>query len=104
MLPGYNGAEDSLAEAERAEELQGAGDVLLPHDFINFHLTGIVGGVWRRFRHRAARRAGKEMVRAADRFHRQRSDDALPPLASSRRAFGLLRENLRQAWGLSKAR
>ena len=28
--------------------------------------------------------------------------DALPPLASSRRAFGLLRENLREAWGLSK--
>src|SRR4029453_11432162 len=29
--------------------------------------------------------------------------DCLPPVSSSRRALGLLRENLREAWGLEKS-
>ncbi len=76
---------------------------LLPHDFINFHLTGDRGMEF-------GDASGTALLDVREKkwceplieFIDPDLHDALPPLASSRRAFGLLRESLRQAWGLSK--
>jgi xylulokinase len=63
----FHRLENSLAQkAPRAENFARLANVLLPHDYLNFWLTGETrDGIWRRQRHGVARRAQTEMVAAA---------------------------------------
>jgi xylulokinase len=75
--------------------------VLLPHDYLNFHLTGV-----KRMEYGDASGTGLLNIRTRtwDRdlidFINPRLHDMLPPLGSSLARHGELREELRQRWGL----
>jgi xylulokinase len=78
--------------------------VLLPHDYINYFLSGE-----RTMEFGDASGTGLMDVRAREwcqpliDFIDPELTGALPALASSRNAIGLLRENLRVKWGLEKS-
>lgn len=78
--------------------------ILLPHDYINFYLTGE-----RVMEYGDASGTGlldvrtKEWSKPLMEFIDERVEECLPPLASSRRAIGLLKDDLREAWGLTKS-
>jgi xylulokinase len=75
--------------------------ILLPHDYINFHLTGI-----KRMEYGDASGTGlldvrrrvwsEPLIEAID----KRVSDMLPPVGSSLDRHGVLREDLRRRWGL----
>ncbi len=75
--------------------------VLLPHDYLNFHLTGV-----KRMEYGDASGTGllnirlREWQREFIDFIDPRLHDMLPPLGSSLERHGELREELRQRWGL----
>ena len=86
MLPGYTAPKILWLKQNEPKNYKALATVLLPHDYLNFYLTGERGdGIRRRHRHRAAGCAREEMVRAADRFHRPRSRRSA---AAARRARG----------------
>lgn len=103
MLPGYTAPKILWLKQNEPRHFKALATVLLPHDFLNFYLTGERG-----MECGDASGTGLLDVRAKKwceplvDFIDPDLPEALPPLASSRRAFGLLRENLREAWGLSK--
>lgn len=102
ILPGYTAPKILWLKQNEPKNYQALATVLLPHDYINFHLTGERG-----MEYGDASGTGLMDVRTKQwcepliDFIDPDLADALPPLASSRRAFGLLRENLRAEWGLS---
>ncbi len=75
--------------------------VLLPHDYLNFYLTGV-----KRMEYGDASGTGllnirtREWQREFIDFIDPRVNDMLPPLGSSLEQHGELREDLRQRWGL----
>jgi xylulokinase len=77
---------------------------LLPHDYLNFWLTGET-----RMEYGDASGTGlldvrtRKWCRPVMEFIDPTLEDKLPPLGSSRQAVGLLREGLRQQWGLKKS-
>lgn len=103
MLPGYTAPKILWLKQNEPKNYKALETVLLPHDYINFHLTGDRGMEY-------GDASGTALLDVRERkwceplieFIDSDLRDALPPLASSRRAFGLLREKLRQTWGLSK--
>lgn len=103
MLPGYTAPKILWLKQNEPKNYKALETVLLPHDYINFHLTGDRG-----MEYGDASGTGlldvreKKWCEPLIDFIDSDLHDALPSLASSRRAFGLLRENLREAWGLSK--
>lgn len=103
MLPGYTAPKILWLKQNEPRNYKSLATVLLPHDYLNFYLTGERG-----MEYGDASGTGlldvreKKWSEALIEFIDPNLIDALPPLASSRRAFGLLRENLREAWGLSK--
>ncbi len=103
ILPGYTAPKILWLKENEPRNYKALATVLLPHDYINFHLTGERG-----MEYGDASGTGlldireKKWCEPLIDFIDPDLLQALPPLASSRRAFGLLRENLRQAWGLSK--
>ena len=103
MLPGYTAPKILWLKQHEPKNYKALTTVLLPHDYINFHLTGERG-----MEYGDASGTGlldvreKKWCEPLIEFIDPDLADALPPLASSRRAFGLLRENHREAWGLSK--
>ena len=102
MLPGYTAPKILWLKQNEPKNYKALATVLLPHDYINFHLTGERG-----MEFGDASGTGLMDVRSKTwcdpliEFIDSDLADALPPIASSRRAFGLLRENLRAEWGLS---
>jgi xylulokinase len=78
--------------------------ILLPHDYLNFWLTGET-----RMEYGDASGTGlldvrtRKWCRPVMEFIDPTLEDKLPPLGSSRQAVGLLREGLRQQWGLKKS-
>jgi xylulokinase len=103
ILPGYTAPKILWLKQNEPKNYKVLETVLLPHDYINFHLTGDRG-----MEYGDASGTGLMDVRTKTwcepliDFIDPDLAGALPPLASSRRAFGLLRENLRAEWGLSK--
>ena len=103
MLPGYTAPKILWLKQNEPKNYKALATVLLPHDYINNYLTGERG-----MEYGDASGTGLMDVREKKwcepliEFIDPDLAEALPPLASSRRAFGLLRENLREAWGLSK--
>ncbi|HEV7867938.1 MAG TPA: xylulokinase [Chthoniobacteraceae bacterium] len=103
ILPGYTAPKILWLKQHEPKNYKALDTVLLPHDYINFHLTGDRG-----MEFGDASGTGlldvreKKWCEPLIEFLDPDLADCLPPLASSRRAFGLLRENLREAWGLSQ--
>lgn len=103
ILPGYTAPKILWLKQNEPKNYQALETVLLPHDYINFHLTGERG-----MEYGDASGTGLMDVRTRQwcgpliEFIDPDLAGCLPPLASSRRAFGLLRETLRSQWGLSK--
>jgi xylulokinase len=104
MLPGYTAPKILWMKQNEPKNFRALETVLLPHDYINFFLTGERG-----MEYGDASGTGLLDVRTKQwceplvEFVDCDLADCLPPVASSRRAFGLLRENLREAWGLAKS-
>ncbi len=102
MLPGYTAPKILWLKQNEPKNYKALATVLLPHDYINFHLTGERG-----MEYGDASGTGLMDLRTKTwcdplvEFIDPDLADCLPKLASSRRAFGLLRENLRAQWGLS---
>lgn len=102
--PGFTASKILWLRQKEPKNYRALETVLLPHDYINFHLTGERG-----MEYGDASGTGLMDVRAKKwcepliDFIDSDLHDALPPLSSSRRALGLLRESLREAWGLTKS-
>jgi xylulokinase len=104
MLPGYTAPKILWLKQNEPQNYRALSSVLLPHDYINFHLTGERGmefgdGSGTGLMDVREKKWSQPLVDFID----PDLQDALPPLASSRRALGLLRDNLREAWGLDKS-
>ncbi len=104
ILPGYTAPKILWLKQNEPKNYRALASVLLPHDYINLHLTGE-----RAMEYGDASGTGLMDVREKKwseplvEFIDPDLMGALPALASSRRALGLLRENLREAWGLEKS-
>jgi xylulokinase len=103
MLPGYTAPKILWLKQNEPKHYKALETVLLPHDYLNLHLTGERG-----MEYGDASGTGLMDVRTKTwcepliDFIDPDLAGALPTLASSRRAFGLLREKLRSEWGLAK--
>jgi xylulokinase len=101
MLPGWTAPKILWLKENEPENYASTNSILLPHDYINFWLTGE-----KRMEYGDASGTGLLDVRARRwcepvlEFIDPDLTDKLPSLGSSRQAVGLLRENLREAWGL----
>lgn len=103
MLPGWTAPKILWLKDNEPKNYKALHTVLLPHDYINFHLTGDRG-----MEYGDASGTGlldvreKKWCEPLIEFIDSDLMDCLPPLASSRRAFGLLRDSLRESWGLTR--
>ena len=104
MLPGYTAPKILWLKQNEPANFRATDSILLPHDYLNWWLTGE-----KRMEYGDASGTGMFDVRA-----RQWSQpildfidpglaERLPPVESSRKPCGLLRETLRAEWGLSAA-
>jgi xylulokinase len=104
ILPGYTAPKILWLRENEPKNYKALETVLLPHDYINFYLTGERG-----MEYGDASGTGLLDVRTRTwcepliEFIDPDLADCLPPVSSSRRALGLLRENLRESWGLSRS-
>jgi xylulokinase len=104
MLPGYTAPKILWLKQKEPHHFKALATVLLPHDYLNFHLTGE-----RSMEYGDASGTGLLDVRERRwseplvEFIDADLAEALPPVASSKRVLGLLRENLRAKWGLDKS-
>lgn len=104
MLPGYTAPKILWLKQKEPNNYKALATVLLPHDYINFFLTGE-----RTMEYGDASGTGLMDVRTRQwsepliEFIDPKLADALPAIGSSRRAIGLLRESLRAQWGLQKS-
>ena len=104
ILPGYTAPKILWLKQNEPKNYRTLETVLLPHDYLNFYLTGERG-----MEYGDASGTGlldvreKKWCEPLIEFIDGDLADCLPPVSTSRRAFGLLRENLREGWGLSKS-
>lgn len=104
MLPGYTAPKILWLKQNEPGNFNALASVLLPHDYINFHLTGE-----RAMEYGDASGTGLMDVRTRQwskplmDFIDPKLEETLPAPGSSRRALGLLRDSLREAWGLKKS-
>jgi xylulokinase len=104
MLPGYTAPKILWLKQKEPNNYKALATVLLPHDYINYFLTGE-----RTMEFGDASGTGLMDVRTRQwsepliEFIDPKLADALPTIGSSRRAIGLLRESLRAQWGLQKS-
>ena len=101
--PGFTAPKILWLKRHEPENFARTTSVLLPHDYLNFYLSGI-----KRMEYGDASGTGLLDVRTRT-WHRglidaidPRVHDMLPPLGSSLAAHGLLRESLRARWGLAE--
>lgn len=103
LLPGYTAPKILWLKQEEPAHYKALEGILLPHDYINLYLTGD-----RSMEFGDASGTGLMDVRKREwcdpliDFIDPELRACLPPLASSRRAAGLLRDALCQEWGLGK--
>lgn len=103
MLPGYTAPKLLWLKDNEPDSFARTRSVLLPHDYLNFHLTGA-----KRMEYGDA--SGTGVLRIASRewdtelcdFIDPRLAEMLPPLGSSNEAHGTLRPGLAQRWGLGE--
>jgi len=101
MLPGYTAPKLLWLKENEPANFDRVRSVLLPHDYLNFHLTGV-----KRMEYGDA--SGTGLLRVASRdwdwdlcgFIDDRVGEMLPPLGSSKAVHGLLRPELAESWGL----
>ncbi|HYZ74103.1 MAG TPA: xylulokinase [Chthoniobacterales bacterium] len=104
MLPGWTAPKILWLKQREPENYESVSSILLPHDYINFWLTGE-----KRMEYGDASGTGLMDIRTRSwcepivEFIDPKLEEKLPSLGSSRQAVGLLRENLRQKWGLKKS-
>jgi xylulokinase len=104
MLPGWTAPKILWLKQNEPENFASVDSILLPHDYINFWLTGE-----RRMEYGDASGTGLLDVRTRKwcepiiDFIDKELSQKLPPVGSSRQAVGLLRENLRTKWGLKSS-
>jgi xylulokinase len=102
VLPGYTAPKILWLKRNEPENFARVRSVLLPHDYINFWLTGE-----KRMEYGDASGTGlfdvrtREWSRPLCDFIEKGFADRLPPVGSSAKPSGLLRKNLRKAWELS---
>jgi xylulokinase len=102
--PGFTAPKLLWLKQNEPKNYKALATVLLPHDYLNFHLTGDRG-----MEYGDASGTGlldvreKKWCEPLIEFIDPKLIDRLPPLASSRRAMGLLRDTLRESWGLAKS-
>ncbi len=102
--PGFTAPKILWLKQNEPKNYKALATVLLPHDYLNFHLTGDRG-----MEYGDASGTGlldvreKKWCEPLIEFIDDKLMDKLPPLASSRRAMGLLRDSLREQWGLAKS-
>ncbi len=103
MLPGYTAPKILWLKENEPRHYKRVRSILLPHDYLNFWLTGE-----KRMEFGDASGTALLNVRTRE-WCRPILDEidpdlgeTLPTLGSSGRPVGLLRESLRQAWGLKK--
>ena len=102
MLPGYTAPKILWLKQNEPDHFAATKSVLLPHDYLNFWLTGV-----KRMEYGDAsgmaildvrkREWCADLIDAID----PRLHDLLPPLGSSSEAHGTLKPSLAAAWGLS---
>jgi xylulokinase len=101
MLPGYTAPKILWLKQNEAEHFDRVRSVMLPHDYINFRLTGV-----KRMEYGDASGTGLMNVRTRQwcgeliDFIDPKVRDMLPTLGSSNERHGLLSPEWREAWGL----
>jgi xylulokinase len=104
ILPGYTAPKILWLKQNEPKNYKALKTVLLPHDYLNFYLTGE-----RAMEYGDASGTGLMDVRTRQwcepliEFINDGLREALPDVTSSRRPLGLLRESLRAEWGLEKS-
>ena len=101
MLPGYTAPKILWLKRREPQSFARLALILLPHDFLNFHLTGIA-------RMEYGDASGTALMNVRERAWSKRILDfidphleaKLPPLGSSREPCGTLRPELAANWGL----
>lgn len=101
MLPGYTAPKILWLKRHEPENFARLALILLPHDYLNFYLTGkprmeygdASGTALMNVRTRTWSQAVLKFIDPA-------LEEKLPPLGSSREATGTLRADLAQRWGL----
>jgi len=104
MRTGYTAPKILWLRQNEAAHWKQTASVLLPHDYLNFWLTGVK-------RMEFGDASGTALLDVETRqwstkvvdFIADDLIDKLPPLKSSQESVGTLREELRQKWGLAKA-
>lgn len=102
--PGFTAPKILWLKQNEPKNFKALKTVLLPHDYINFYLTGEKG-----MEYGDASGTGlfdvrtKEWCQPLIDFIDPDLHDCLPQVGSSRRALGLLKDDLREAWGLTKS-
>lgn len=104
MRPGYTAPKILWLRQNEPDNWARTASVFLPHDYLNFWLTGVK-------RMEFGDASGTALLDVETRewstkvvnYVAEDLPDKLPPLASSRTAHGPLREELRKKWGLAKA-
>ncbi len=99
--PGFTAPKILWLKKHEPDNFAKTKSVLLPHDYLNFHLTGV-----KRMEYGDASGTGllnirtRQWQRELIEFIDPRVNDMLPPPGSSLERHGELREELRQRWGL----
>lgn len=102
ILPGYTIPKLLWLKQNEPQNFSRITSILLPHDYINFWLTGV-----KRMEYGDASGTGvldvrtREWSRELCDFVDQRTLSMLPPLGSSQAVHGTLRPDLAKKWGLS---
>src|SRR5262249_44288487 len=103
MLPGYTAPKLLWLKENEPANFRRLTSVLLPHDYLNFWLTGE-----RQMEYGDASGTGLMDVRTREwskpilQFIDPKLENMLPPFRSSKRPAGLLRSLLREKWGLTE--
>ena len=104
MLAGYTAPKILWLKQHEPKNFKALKTVLLPHDYLNFYLTGE-----RTMEFGDASGTGlldvrtKEWCKPLVDFIDEGLEECLPQPGSSRRAIGLLTDSLREDWGLAKS-
>ncbi len=104
MLPGYTAPKILWLKQHEPKNFKALKTVLLPHDYLNFYLTGE-----RTMEFGDASGTGlldvrtKQWCKPLVDFIDEGLEECLPVPGSSRRAIGLLTDSLREDWGLAKS-
>jgi xylulokinase len=103
ILPGYTAPKLLWLKEKEPRNFNSTNCVLLPHDYLNFWLTGE-----KRMEYGDASGTGlldirtRKWCKALVEFIDPKLGEILPAPETSRRVLGLIRDNLRENWGLSR--